>query len=53
MSLAKSVPQDVFWYLSEGNSKEDLIEWLWDLLTDEQKADIEKEAKNILEESNA
>lgn len=52
MSLAKSVPQDVFWYLSEGNSKEDLIEWLWDLLTDEQKTDIEKEAKEQMEVYN-
>lgn len=39
-----SPPPVVLDYLKEGNSKEDLIEWLWSRLSDDEKADIIKES---------
>jgi len=39
-----TVPPIVFDYLKEGNSKEDLIEWIWSLLPDGEREEIIKEA---------
>lgn len=43
--MSAGVPPVVLDYLSEGNSKDDLIEWIWSMLSDEEKAETLKEAR--------
>lgn len=45
MSMCKDIPQDVVIFLTEGNSKYDLLEWIWDLLSEDEKAKTIEEAK--------
>lgn len=48
--IEQMVPEEVFEYLKEGNSKEDLIEWIWRLIPEEEKTEIINEAKQALED---
>lgn len=43
----KEPPEQVIEYLKEGNSKEDLIEWIWSLLDEQEKTNITNGAKEF------
>lgn len=45
MGLAKSVPELVLEYLTEGNTLEDLAELYWEKLTLAEQEELEREAK--------
>jgi len=40
-----NIPQIAMEYLKEGNSKEDLIEWIWNLIPESERDKIVKEAQ--------